>query len=163
MKIPEQIYVKSVLCFLNCMVTLHVFPWVFSPCPDPMNKSPNNPAPSEVLQPMFHAMMSVLAKGSGKAGGLRSFAPELRVWVGGLPPNNVSKELNMKLKEHRGHILAHLGVNELVKFGYVWIIWMCFLWLDSLAFFASDVSGIGDQIGARPGWSMKLEVRIDGP
>ena len=69
----------------------------------------------------------------------------------------------MKLKEHRGHILAHLGVNELVKFGYVWIIWMCFLWLDSLAFFASDVSGIGDQIGARPGWSMKLEVRIDGP
>jgi hypothetical protein len=55
--------------------------------------------------------------------------------VGGLPPNNVSKELNMKLKEHRGHILAHLGVNELVKFGYVWIIWMCFLWLDSLAFF----------------------------
>lgn len=53
-----------------------------------------------VLQPMFHAMMSVLAKGSGKAGGLRSFAPELRVWVGGLPPNNVSKELNMKLKEH---------------------------------------------------------------
>ncbi|CAL1167780.1 unnamed protein product [Cladocopium goreaui] len=54
-----------------------------------------------VLQPMFNAMMSVLAKGSGKAGGgLRSFAPELRVWVGGLPPNNVSKELNMKLKEH---------------------------------------------------------------
>ena len=36
---------------------------------------------------------------------------------------------------------AHLGVNELVMFGYVWIIWMCFLWLDSLAFFASDVSG----------------------
>jgi len=61
---------------------------------------------------MFNAMMSVLAKGSGKAGGgLRSFAPELRVWVGGLPPNNVSKELNMKLKEHRGHILAHLGTS----------------------------------------------------
>ena len=29
MKIPEQIYVKSVLRFLNCNVTLHVFPWVF--------------------------------------------------------------------------------------------------------------------------------------
>ena len=52
---------------------------------------------------MFNAMMSVLSKGAGKAGGgLRSFKPELRVWVSGLPPNNVSKELNMKLKDSRG-------------------------------------------------------------
>lgn len=50
-----------------------------------------------VWQPMFSAMMSAL-KGSGKGSGLRGFAPELRVWVGGLPPNNASKELNMKLK-----------------------------------------------------------------
>ena len=75
----------------------------------PAEKSPSTPAPSstpapwEVWQPMFNAMMSVLAKGAGKAGGgLRNFKPELRVWVSGLPPNNVSKELNMKLKDSRG-------------------------------------------------------------
>ncbi|CAL1165293.1 unnamed protein product [Cladocopium goreaui] len=60
-----------------------------------------------VWQPMFNAMMmSMMGKGSGK-NGLRSFAPDLKVWVGGMPPNNVSKEINMKLKEH----MSSAGVN----------------------------------------------------
>ena len=45
----------------------------------------------EVWQPMFNAMMmSMMGKGSGK-NGLRSFAPDLKVWVGGMPPNNVTE------------------------------------------------------------------------
>ena len=46
-------------------------------------------------QPMFNPMM----KGFGK-GGLRTFANDRKVFIGGLPPDNCSVELNKKLKEH---------------------------------------------------------------
>lgn len=50
-----------------------------------------------VWQPMFNPMM--MMKGMGKSG-LRNFSNEKKVFVGGMPPDNCSKELNMKLKEH---------------------------------------------------------------
>mmetsp|Transcript_95439 Transcript_95439/g.116854 ORF Transcript_95439/g.116854 Transcript_95439/m.116854 type:complete len:193 (+) Transcript_95439:44-622(+) len=50
-----------------------------------------------VWQPMFNPMM--MMKGFGKSG-LRNFANDRKVFVGGMPPNNTSKEVNMKLKEH---------------------------------------------------------------
>eukprot|EP00439_Symbiodinium_sp_Y106_P015794 s2464_g2.t1 len=46
------------------------------------------------------AMMSMMkGKGKGK-GGLRSFDQKLKVWIGGLPADNCSIELNKRLKEH---------------------------------------------------------------
>eukprot|EP00435_Cladocopium_sp_Y103_P016542 s961_g4.t1 len=39
-------------------------------------------------------------KGFGKTG-LRNFQNDRKVFVGGMPPNNTSKEINMKLKEIR--------------------------------------------------------------
>eukprot|EP00435_Cladocopium_sp_Y103_P010157 s4195_g2.t1 len=51
-----------------------------------------------VWQPMFNAMMmSMMGKGSGK-NGLRNFTTDRKVWVSGMPADNVSKEINMKLK-----------------------------------------------------------------
>lgn len=48
---------------------------------------------------MFNAMMmSMMGKGSGK-NGLRSFAPDLKVWVGGMPPNNVTESENRALEK----------------------------------------------------------------
>ena len=47
---------------------------------------------------MFNMMMKGM-KGMGKTG-LRNFDNQKKVWVGGLPANNVSKEINMKLKDH---------------------------------------------------------------
>lgn len=41
----------------------------------------------------------MMMKGMGKSG-LRNFSNEKKVFVGGMPPDNCSKELNMKLKEH---------------------------------------------------------------
>lgn len=53
-----------------------------------------------VWQPMFNAMMmSMMGKGSGK-NGLRNFTTDRKVWVSGMPADNASKEVNMKLKEH---------------------------------------------------------------
>ena len=52
-----------------------------------------------VWQPMFNAMMSMM-KGGGKVSGLRNFTTDRKVWISGMPADNVSKELNMKLKEH---------------------------------------------------------------
>ena len=52
----------------------------------------------EVWQPMFNPMMMI--KGFGKTG-LRNFQNDRKVFVGGMPPNNTSKEINMKLKEIR--------------------------------------------------------------
>lgn len=49
-----------------------------------------------VWNPMFNPMMM---KGFGKVSGLRNFANDRKVFVGGMPPNNTSKEINMKLKE----------------------------------------------------------------
>merc|ERR1740121_884435 len=41
--------------------------------------------------------------GKGKSGGgLRDFKHDVKVWIGGLPANSCSKELNMALKEHMG-------------------------------------------------------------
>lgn len=51
-----------------------------------------------VWQPMFNPMMM---KGFGKSG-LRTFENDRKVFVGGMPPNNCSKEINMKLKD-RAH------------------------------------------------------------
>jgi hypothetical protein len=45
---------------------------------------------------MFNPMM--MMKGFGKTG-LRNFQNDRKVFVGGMPPNNTSKEINMKLKE----------------------------------------------------------------
>ena len=53
----------------------------------------------DVWQPMFNAMMSMM-KGGGKVSGLRNFTTDRKVWISGMPADNVSKELNMKLKEH---------------------------------------------------------------
>jgi hypothetical protein len=54
---------------------------------------------SQVWQPMFNAMMmSMMGKGSGK-NGLRNFTTDRKVWVSGMPADNASKEVNMKLKE----------------------------------------------------------------
>ncbi|CAK9020073.1 Protein disulfide-isomerase [Durusdinium trenchii] len=54
-----------------------------------------------VWQPMFNPMMAMMMKGMGKqTTGLRNFANDRKVWVGGLPANQMSKEINMKLKEH---------------------------------------------------------------
>ena len=47
---------------------------------------------------MFNPMM--MMKGFGKTG-LRNFQNDRKVFVGGTPPNNTSKEINMKLKEIR--------------------------------------------------------------
>ncbi|CAJ1357510.1 unnamed protein product [Effrenium voratum] len=51
-----------------------------------------------VWQPMFNPMM--MMKGMGKAQGLRGFANDKKVWIGGLPADSCSKELNIKLKDH---------------------------------------------------------------
>jgi hypothetical protein len=40
----------------------------------------------------------MMGKGSGK-NGLRSFAPDLKVWVGGMPPNNVTESENRALAD----------------------------------------------------------------
>lgn len=42
-----------------------------------------------------------MMKGGGKGNGLRNFTTDRKVWVSGLPENNVSKEINMKLKAQR--------------------------------------------------------------
>ena len=49
--------------------------------------------------PMFNPMMMMKGFGKGKTG-LRNFEHEKKVFVGGMPADNCSKELNMKLKEH---------------------------------------------------------------
>ena len=40
----------------------------------------------------------MMGKGSGK-NGLRNFTTDRKVWVSGMPADNASKEVNMKLKE----------------------------------------------------------------
>ena len=54
---------------------------------------------SPVWQPMF---MNSWGKGmgKGKGTGLRSFPNDKKVWIGGLPANSTSVDLNKKLKEH---------------------------------------------------------------
>ena len=43
----------------------------------------------------------MMMKGMGKqTTGLRNFSNEKKVWIGGLPANQVSKEVNMKMKDH---------------------------------------------------------------
>jgi len=39
-------------------------------------------------------------KGKGKAKGLRSFPMDKKVWIGGLPAESTSRELNKQLQEH---------------------------------------------------------------
>eukprot|EP00931_Biecheleriopsis_adriatica_P108333 TRINITY_DN82642_c0_g1_i1.p1 TRINITY_DN82642_c0_g1~~TRINITY_DN82642_c0_g1_i1.p1 ORF type:complete len:124 (+),score=43.21 TRINITY_DN82642_c0_g1_i1:63-434(+) len=41
----------------------------------------------------------MMMKGKGK-GGLRSFSNETKVWIGGLPANSTSTDLNKALKAH---------------------------------------------------------------
>ncbi|CAK9085071.1 unnamed protein product [Durusdinium trenchii] len=54
-----------------------------------------------VWQPMFNPMLAMMMKGMGKVNtGLRNFANEKKVFIGGMPENNVSKDINMKLKDH---------------------------------------------------------------
>ncbi|CAK9085067.1 unnamed protein product [Durusdinium trenchii] len=54
-----------------------------------------------VWQPMFNPMLAMMMKGMGKqTTGLRNFSNEKKVWIGGLPANQVSKEVNMKMKDH---------------------------------------------------------------
>ena len=65
----------------------------------PFNKGRRLAVFSQVWQPMFNAMMmSMMGKGSGK-NGLRNFTTDRKVWVSGMPADNASKEVNMKLKE----------------------------------------------------------------
>mmetsp|Transcript_63223 Transcript_63223/g.151066 ORF Transcript_63223/g.151066 Transcript_63223/m.151066 type:complete len:132 (+) Transcript_63223:55-450(+) len=49
----------------------------------------------------YNPWMMAMMKGKGKGkGGLRSFDQKLKVWIGGLPADNCSIELNKRLKEH---------------------------------------------------------------
>ena len=53
------------------------------------------------LMQMISAMMGPYGKGKGGGGkgkGLRDFKHDVKVWIGGLPADSCSKELNMKLK-----------------------------------------------------------------
>ena len=69
----------------------------------------------QVWSPMFNAWMNSMMKGSGK-NGLRNFTTDRKVWVSGMPADNVSKEINMKLKEMNGDDMTWLGLF----FGKVW-------------------------------------------
>ncbi|CAJ1407861.1 unnamed protein product [Effrenium voratum] len=53
-----------------------------------------------VWNPWFNPMMMAMMKGKGKGKGLRGFEQKVKVWIGGLPADNCSIELNKKLKEH---------------------------------------------------------------
>ena len=62
---------------------------------------------------MFNPMLAMMMKGMGKVNtGLRNFANEKKVFIGGMPENNVSKDINMKLKDHMSSATGlHLNLN----------------------------------------------------
>eukprot|EP00930_Biecheleria_cincta_P047311 TRINITY_DN32773_c0_g1_i1.p1 TRINITY_DN32773_c0_g1~~TRINITY_DN32773_c0_g1_i1.p1 ORF type:complete len:167 (+),score=54.96 TRINITY_DN32773_c0_g1_i1:98-598(+) len=54
----------------------------------------------QVWQPMFNPGMKGM-KGKGKGDqGLRGFPKEQKVWIGGLPPDSCSVDMNKQLKQH---------------------------------------------------------------
>ncbi|CAE7584749.1 PDI [Symbiodinium natans] len=71
--------------------------------------------------PMWYGLnpwMMMMMKGKGKGkGGLRSFDQKLKVWIGGLPADNCSIDLNKRLKEHMSSAGGNCLYAEVGKSG----------------------------------------------